>query len=177
MPARDPARAKALLREAGFPNGVKLRMSVPKHHRIHQAAEIIQAMAAEAGITLELQVIEVATLLRQWTSGEFESLIIAWSGRTDIDGNLWGFNACGEALNGGNTVPRPPMRRCAAAAPPPTCRRGRPPMRGDAAAAGPTGPYIYLWHPRLFLGAGAKVQGLRAVPDGLIRLQGLRLAG
>ena len=36
-------------------------------------------------------------------------------------------------------------------------------------------PYIYLWHPRLLTGTTAQVEGLRMVPDGLIRLQGLRV--
>ena len=36
-------------------------------------------------------------------------------------------------------------------------------------------PYIYLWHPVLFFGAAARLRGLAPVPDGLIRLQDLRL--
>jgi peptide/nickel transport system substrate-binding protein len=35
-------------------------------------------------------------------------------------------------------------------------------------------PYIYLWHSRVLHGVGAGVQGLQAVPDGIIRVQGLR---
>jgi peptide/nickel transport system substrate-binding protein len=34
-------------------------------------------------------------------------------------------------------------------------------------------PYIYLWHPRVLHGVGAAIQGLQAVPDGIIRIQGL----
>jgi peptide/nickel transport system substrate-binding protein len=177
VPARDLDRAKALLREAGFPDGIRLRMSVPNTTEYVQAAEVVQAMAAEAGITMELQVIEVATLLRQWTAGDFESLIIAWSGRTDVDGNLWGFNACNQPLNGG--------RYCSEAADA-ALRRGR--IATDLAVRQAAyaeamrvlladRPYIYLWHPRLFFGSGAQVQGLKPVPDGLIRLQGLRIAG
>jgi peptide/nickel transport system substrate-binding protein len=176
VPGRDLARARALLREAGYPNGrAKVRMSVPNTTEYVQASEVIQAMAAEAGIEMELQVIEVATLLRQWTAGDFESLIIAWSGRTDIDANLWGFNACGEALNGG--------KYCSAEADA-ALREGRTqvdPAR-RAAAYGRAmqvlltdRPYIYLWHPSWFFGTAAKLQGLRLVPDGLIRPQGIRL--
>jgi len=176
VPGRDLARARALLREAGYPNGrAKIRMSVPNTTEYVQASEVIQAMAAEAGIEMELQVIEVATLLRQWTAGDFESLIIAWSGRTDIDANLWGFNACGEALNGG--------KYCSAEADA-ALREGRTqvdPAR-RAAAYGRAmqvlltdRPYIYLWHPTWFFGTAAKLQGLRLVPDGLIRPQGIRL--
>lgn len=174
VPGRDLARARALLREAGLER-VRIRFSVPNTTEYVQAAEVIQAMAAEAGIELELQVIEVATLLRQWTAGDFEALIIAWSGRTDIDGNLWGFNACGESLNGG--------RYCSEAADA-ALREGRTstdPVARLAAYARAMQvlledrPYIYLWHPQSFFGTTAAVEGLRLVPDGLIRVQGLRL--
>lgn len=176
VPGRDVARARALLREAGLER-VRIRFSVPNTTEYVQAAEVIQAMAAEAGIALDIQVIEVATLLRQWTAGDFEALIIAWSGRTDIDGNLWGFNACRETLNGG--------RYCSEAADA-ALREGRISVEPAArlAAYGRAmevllrdRPYIYLWHPKSFVGTGAAVQGLRMVPDGLIRLQGLRLRG
>lgn len=174
IPARDVARARALLREAGQER-VRVKLSVPNTTEYVQAAEVIQSMAAEAGIALELQVTETATLLRQWTAGDFEALIIAWSGRTDIDGNLWGFNACGEALNGG--------RYCSQEADA-AMREGR--TRVDPAARLAAygrameillrdRPYIYLWHPTWYFGTGASVQGLRMVPDGLIRLQGLRV--
>ncbi|WP_240782411.1 ABC transporter substrate-binding protein [Roseococcus sp. SYP-B2431] len=174
VPGRDVARARALLREAGQER-VRVKLSVPNTTEYVQASEVLQSMAAEAGITLELQVTETATLLRQWTAGDFEALIIAWSGRTDIDGNLWGFNACRESLNGG--------RYCSEAADA-AMREGRTSVDPAArrAAYGRAmeillrdRPYIYLWHPTWFFGTGAAVQGLRMVPDGLIRLQGLRL--
>ncbi|MBU8540610.1 ABC transporter substrate-binding protein [Falsiroseomonas tokyonensis] len=173
VPARDLARARALLREAGQER-VRVKFSVPNTTEYIQAAEVIQAMAAEAGIALEIQVIEVATLLRAWTAGDFEALIIAWSGRTDVDGNLWGFNACGQSLNGG--------RYCSEQADA-ALREGRTSVDPAArlAAYGRAmqvllrdRPYIYLWHPQSFFGTTAAVSGLRLIPDGLIRVQGLR---
>jgi peptide/nickel transport system substrate-binding protein len=175
VPGRDLARARALLREAGQER-VRIKFSVPNTTEYIQAAEVVQAMAAEAGITLEIQVIEVATLLRNWTAGDFEVLIIAWSGRTDIDGNLWGFNACGQTLNGG--------KYCSEAADA-ALRAGRTSVDRAArlAAYGEAmqvllrdRPYIYLWHPMSFFGTTAAISGLRLVPDGLIRVQGLRAA-
>ncbi|MBP0447295.1 ABC transporter substrate-binding protein [Roseomonas sp. SSH11] len=177
VPGRDLARARALLREAGFTDRVKMRMSVPNTSEYSQAAEIIQAMAAEAGIDVELQVIETATLLRQWTSGDFESLLIAWSGRLDLDGNLWGFNACGESLNGGKYC----SQQADAA-----LREGRSSVDPAQRAAAyeramrvllADRPYIYLWHSRILHGASSRLEGLKPVPDGLIRLQGVRLRG
>jgi peptide/nickel transport system substrate-binding protein len=175
VPGRDLARARALLREAGQ-DRVRIRFSVPNTTEYIQAAEVVQAMAAEAGITLEIQVIEVATLLRNWTAGDFEVLIIAWSGRTDVDGNLWGFNACGQTLNGG--------KYCSEAADA-ALRAGRTSVDPAArlVAYGEAmqvlladRPYIYLWHPMSFFGTTAAISGLRLVPDGLIRVQGLRAA-
>ncbi|WP_439594935.1 ABC transporter substrate-binding protein [Falsiroseomonas sp.] len=173
VPGRDLARARALLREAGHER-VRVKFSVPNTTEYTQAAEVIQAMAAEAGIALEIQVVEVATLLRAWTAGDFEALIIAWSGRTDVDGNLWGFNACGESLNGG--------RYCSEQADA-ALREGRTSVEPATrlAAYGRAmevllrdRPYIYLWHPQSFFGTTAAVSGLRLIPDGLIRVQGLR---
>ena len=170
---RDLARARALL--GG--QRVRVRFSVPNTTEYVQAAEVIQAMAAEAGIELQIQVIEVATLLRQWSTHEFEALIIAWSGRTDIDGNLWGFNACGEPLNGG--------RYCSIEADA-ALRAGRqatdPEARLVAYGAAMQlllrdRPYIYLWHPQSFFATRAGIEGLRLIPDGLIRVQGLRPRG
>ncbi len=37
-------------------------------------------------------------------------------------------------------------------------------------------PIIYLWIPKNIVGMTAKLQGFRAVPDGMIRLQGLSMA-
>ena len=175
-PPRDVARARALLREAGLER-LRIRLSVPGISEYTQAAEVIQAMAAEAGITIEIVVVETATLLRQWTLGDFEALVIQWSGRTDIDQNLWSFNACGESLNGGRycspeadmalregRISTDPAARLAA------YERAMAVLLRDR-------PYIYLWHPKSFFALRAPVEGLRLIPDGLIRVQGLRLRG
>ena len=57
---------------------------------------LVRELLVAAGIDQRRQVgPEVATLLRQWTQGDFESLIIQWSGRTDIDANLQAGNKIG----------------------------------------------------------------------------------
>jgi peptide/nickel transport system substrate-binding protein len=146
---------------------------VPNTTDYLQASEVIQAMAREAGIDIELQVIETATLLRQWTTGEFEALIIQWSGRVDLDQNLYNFNACGQALNGGRYC-NPALDTALNAA-----RQSVDPAARRAAYEAAARiyladrPYIYLWHSRVLHGVGAAIQGLQPVPDGIIRIQGL----
>ncbi|HYF06279.1 MAG TPA: ABC transporter substrate-binding protein, partial [Acetobacteraceae bacterium] len=173
VPTRDVARARALLREAGHER-LRFRLSVPNTTDYIQASEVIQAMAAEAGIEIELQQVETATLLRQWVAGDFEALIIQWSGRVDLDANIYAFNACGQSLNGG--------RYCnpAVDAAMEEARRNTDPAARAAAYERAARhyladrPYIYLWHPRVLHGTAAGIEGLRPVPDGIIRLQGLR---
>lgn len=173
MPQRDVARARALLREAGQPNP-RIKLSVPNTTDYIQASEVIQAMASEAGIEIEIQQIETATLLRQWSAGDFEALMIQWSGRVDLDGNLYGFYACGVPLNGGHYCSQEVDAALTEAR-----RSVDPAVRAaayDRAARIYLAdrPYINLWQPLTLHGIGASIQGLRAVPDGLIRLQGLR---
>lgn len=51
----DPARAKALLAEAGYPQGFGLTMKVPQMAETTRSAEVLQAMLADVGVTLKLQ--------------------------------------------------------------------------------------------------------------------------
>lgn len=57
----DPAKAKKLLAEAGFPNGLTVTMLSSQLPSLESTAQIIQGQAAEAGITLNLQPVEHAT--------------------------------------------------------------------------------------------------------------------
>jgi peptide/nickel transport system substrate-binding protein len=174
IPPRDVARARALLREAGHQRA-RIRLSVPNTTDYLQASEVIQAMAAEAGIDIDIQQIETATLLSQWTAGDFEALMIQWSGRVDLDGNIFAFYSCGAPLNGGRYC-----NRDVDAAMTDARRSVDPAVRAaayDRAARMYLAdrPYINLWQPLTLHGALAGVQGLRVVPDGLIRVQGLRM--
>ena len=54
---------------------------MPNITEYQHSSEVIQAMVAEAGIDIEIQLIETATLLNQWTARDFEALMIQWSGR------------------------------------------------------------------------------------------------
>ena len=173
MPQRDVARARALLRAAGHER-LAVKLSVPNTTDYLQASEVIQAMAAEAGFDIQIQVIETATLLRQWSAGDFEALMIQWSGRADLDGNLFAFYACGVPLNGGHYCNRDvdaalteARRSVDSAVRVAAYDRAARQYLADR-------PYINLWQPLTLHGVGATIQGLRPVPDGLIRVQGLQ---
>src|SRR4029077_15945122 len=67
---------------------------VPKGAETQAVAEVIQAMAGEIGITMKIRVPEFATPLKQAEQGNYQAYLLAWSGRTDPDGNTYIFFKC-----------------------------------------------------------------------------------
>src|SRR6185295_5715519 len=87
---RDVAKARQLLKDAGQPN-LTFTLVVPPERDRQEAALILQAMWAEAGITANLQTQENVTMLQSGRKGDFEAYFTFWSGRPDPDGNVYTF--------------------------------------------------------------------------------------
>ncbi len=173
---RNVERARALLREAGVRSPLQVEMTVPNNPDLRQVAEVIQAMVAEAGFELKINAMEFASSLQAAQRGDFETYLLGWSGRTDPDGNIWTFIHTGAPQNDGRygnpavdalldqqrQVNDPAARRALLE------RMWQVAVVQDVSR-------IYLWHRKNTPAMSARVQGFQAVPDGLIRLQGLRL--
>jgi peptide/nickel transport system substrate-binding protein len=171
--ARDVARAKALLKEAGQPNPTFTLILPPERDR-QEAAQVIQAMLAEAGITMQLQSQENVTMLEAGKRGDFEAYFTFWSGRPDPDGNIFTHYACKGAQNDSHycnqefdalvtkarQVPDPAQRKQ-------LYDKATELLLRDV-------PALHLWHRRVFTGLSARVQGFTPHPDGIIRVKGLR---
>jgi peptide/nickel transport system substrate-binding protein len=95
-PKRDVAKAKALLKEAGQPN-LTFKLITRPDRDYQVPAQVIQAMLAEAGITMIIDTQENATGLNNGAKGDFDALFSVWSGRVDPDGNISLYNVCGGA--------------------------------------------------------------------------------
>ena len=91
VPKRDVEKAKALLTEAGYPDGIDLEVQVPNTTVPLQLMQVVQSMAAEAGIRISLTSKEFATLLSDQSAGDYQASQIGWSGRVDPDGNIHQF--------------------------------------------------------------------------------------
>jgi peptide/nickel transport system substrate-binding protein len=84
MPANDPAQAKKLLAEAGFPDGFQLTLSVP-NDRYPQAPETAQAVAqfwTRIGVKTKVEVMPWATYASRANKNEFAVSMIAWGNGT-----------------------------------------------------------------------------------------------
>ncbi len=176
IPPRNVEKAKALIKEAGVTPPITLDLMVPNQPDVKQVAEVLQAMAGEAGFDLKIRLTEFATSLDEAVKGNFQLYLIGWSGRLDPDQNVinhlgcntpfnWG-KYCNEttqaALNEARLYTEPAKRKVA-------YEKALAQIEADK-------PLIYLYHQALIFAHSAKLQGYKQPPDGIIRIQDLKLA-
>jgi peptide/nickel transport system substrate-binding protein len=83
-------KAKALLKEAGFPNGFSLDLKVTSTYDfLRTPAEVLQAQLAKIGINLKIQAEEWSVYLPNFTGRKYVSTIIGNSGQSDPDDYLY----------------------------------------------------------------------------------------
>ena len=175
IPKRDVAKAKALIKEAGASVPVNIDLMVPKGAENEAVAQVLQSMAAEAGFDLKIRLIEFATSFKQAQAGEFQAFLIGWSGRIDPDGNSYVFLHSKAPQNDG-VYSNPEVDKGFEDA-----RLTSDPAQRKAIYQKVTGivlkdePIIYLYHRKLLIAHATKLEGYRPMPDGLVRVVGLKL--
>jgi peptide/nickel transport system substrate-binding protein len=175
VPKRDIARAKALLKESGVTLPVSVDMMVTKGAENEAVAQVIQSMAAEAGFDLKIRLIEFATSFKQAQAGEFQAFLIGWSGRIDPDGNSYVFMHTKAPQNDGG-YSNPEADKLMEDA-----RLISDPAQRKAIYEKMTKivlndvPLIYLYHRKLLIAHTTKLEGYKPIPDGLVRVIGLKL--
>jgi peptide/nickel transport system substrate-binding protein len=175
VPKRDLARAKTLLKEAGVTLPVAVDLMVPKGAETQQVAEMVQAMAGEAGFDVKIRVTEFATSLKEAEDGRYQAYVLAWSGRPDPDGNSYIFHKCkapqnyggycdkdvGQWLDDARLVNDPAQRKAI--------------YDKVAQKVIKEGSILYLYHRRILIAHTARLDGYKQMPDGLVRVVGLKL--
>ncbi len=175
LPKRDVTRAKALLKEAGVTNP-SFTLIAPTTSDAQRLAVVVQSMAREAGFDVKIQAAEFATSLNMADKGDFEAYLLAWSGRPDPDGNLFSFDACKQPLNYAGYCDAQTDALLAQS------RSTRDPAERKkvfeqiAARVLKERPIIYLYHRNWLWAYNAKLGGVRGLPDGLLRVAGLKMA-
>jgi peptide/nickel transport system substrate-binding protein len=172
---RDVAKAKALLKEAGISSPVTVDFMVPKGAETEAVAQVIQSMAAEAGFDMKIRVTEFATSLKQAEAGEYQAFMLAWSGRIDPDGNSYVFLKTGapqnysawsnagadKALDGARLVTEQTQRKAI--------------YEKLTQLVLDEEPILYIYHRRILIAHTTKLEGYKQMPDGLVRVVGLKL--
>jgi peptide/nickel transport system substrate-binding protein len=171
---RDLARARQLLKDAGQPN-LTFTLIVPPERDRQEAAQVIQAMLAEAGITMVLQTQENVTMLTNGRKGDFEAYFTFWSGRPDPDGNVFTQSTCKGAQNDSHycNAEVDALLTRARQTPEPAARKKLYDQATEIMLR--EVPRLHLWHRRVFTAYSAKVSGFSPYPDGIIRFRGLKL--
>jgi len=172
---RNVEKAKALLKEAGVALPVTVDYMVTKGAENEAVAQVVQSMAAEAGFDLKIRVIEFATSFKQAQAGEFQVFQINWSGRIDPDGNSYVFMHSKAPQNdGGYSNPEADKLMDDG-------RLVSDPAQRKAIYEKLTKilleeePIIYLYHRKLLFAHTTRLEGFKPLPDGLVRVIGLKL--
>ncbi|MFA5521695.1 MAG: ABC transporter substrate-binding protein [Castellaniella sp.] len=171
----DIDKAKALLKEAGV-SEVRANLAFGNNTITSSVAEMLQAMAGQAGIHLNLRPTEYAAMLSEERAGNFQVDIRGWSGRVDPDGNVHLFMSCKGALNDGHycnaevdrllnearTVADVDKRKAIYA-------KAQEILQDEL-------PSVYLYFQPWPWAISKKVEGFTAYPDGMVRLRGVKPA-
>jgi peptide/nickel transport system substrate-binding protein len=90
--AFDQAKAKELLKQAGYAKGFEMELWTPvgRYLMDRQVAENLQAQLGEVGITVKIRPWEFQALMAEVKKGQFDSVLLGWSPSTgDADQGLY----------------------------------------------------------------------------------------
>ncbi len=85
----DPAHAKALLAEAGYPNGFEYELSTPQVTVFQQINQLLQEQLGAVGIKLRLQPVASSEWYARVVAGTTNLTPTRWTQRADPDGLLY----------------------------------------------------------------------------------------
>ena len=74
----DPEKAKALLAEAGYPDGFSLDLDAPNFAPFVNMAQSVQSTFAQGGVTVNIVSSEMAPMLTKYRAREHEALMVYW---------------------------------------------------------------------------------------------------
>ena len=107
-PAHDPAKARALLKEAGVPEGQVFTLFARNGGAVTNpnpmvGAQMLQADLAQVGIKLDIRIMEWGEMLKRAKKGEHDMVFAGWAGDNgDPDNFLTPNLSCEAAKNGEN---------------------------------------------------------------------------
>ena len=177
IPSRNIERAKQLVKEAGFTT-VPVTLLILNTTMNVQGAQVIQAMAREAGFDIKIDSRETGTAEDRYFAGDFEMFWGSWSGRVDPDGNIANWLMCGGGANTSTAkYCNPEVDKYLATAKSETDFNARYKAYAEAAKIYLADrPIIVMFHQIWVFAATKRLQGFTPYVDSLIRPAGLTLS-
>jgi len=174
-PERSVEEAKALLEEAGKPDGFSFTLKTDPTPLNQQIGQVIQNNLKPAGIDVKLEQEEFGTLLDDSTNGNFQALYLGWSGRIDPDLNIYDFMVTNGDFNDSG-YSNPEVDKLLNEARTTSDRDRRKELYGQVMEIlHEDVPYVYLFHNNQTTDFAMQptVQGFKPYPDGILRLAGV----
>jgi len=161
----DPARARALLQEAGVTLPLRVTMNVLPRQDIRDIAQVVQAQLARAGIQVELRNQELGQFIQDWRNSNFDLFASTNAGSVDPDDYFFRTFRTGGSTNVfrfSDTEIDGLLDRARASLDPAARRAMYADVQRRLAC---TGPVAHLTYGQLFTAARPNVEGYRLMPN------------
>ncbi|MGM0602683.1 MAG: ABC transporter substrate-binding protein [Bacillota bacterium] len=166
----DTEKAKELLKEGGKADGYEFNMLVSPEPTAKQTAQLIQSMASQVGIKVNIELLEFGTLIDRLMATNYQAILVGWSGRVDPDGNTYRFFHSEGSMNQSN-YSNPEVDKLLDAARKENDPAKRKELYGQVVEyLDEELPYIFVYHPKELKAHKNRVNGFTPYPDGLMRL-------
>jgi peptide/nickel transport system substrate-binding protein len=150
-------------------------LMVPKGAENQQVAEMVQAMAGEAGFDVKVRVTEFATSLNEGEAGRYQAFELGWSGRVDPDGNVYSFHKCKAPLNISGYCDKDVDAWLDQARLASKVEERKAIYEKVARKVLDDEDIIYLYHRRILVAHTDRLSGYKQIPDGIVRVTGISL--
>ncbi len=173
LPPRNVAAAKEKLTAAGHPGGVSFTLVTQPGQMRQAVVQAVQAMAADAGIQVRIEVVDEGTMIEQISHLQAQAGLIEWSGRPDPDQDIYQFTTqAGIGSFNYTGYANDKVQTLLDAARVLTDMRQRRRAYGEVIKIlADDMPYVWLYFPKEYKLVSPGLQGFVQVPDGMIRLR------
>lgn len=166
----SPAKARALLAQAGLAHGFTFTMQGDNDPITNQELQLIQVMLKRVGIGMNIQLLDFGTLLGNLLKQNYQAMALGWSGRVDPSQNAYSFDVTDGSLNqtgfGNRTIDEYMLKAQTYT----SDKLRRQYYWAAAKLLDQYSPYVFLYFPATLQASSTKVQGFVGYPDGLLRL-------
>lgn len=170
-PKRDLERARALLAEAGVPDGFEFTLLITPDEESIRVASIVAAMCQEVGIKINIQQAEFGSILSRMREGNYTAAQIELSPRNDPDlsAHPW-FHSTG-GVNFSHYANEDMDRLLDAARASVDQAERRALYREALEVFNRDFPYIFIYHLQEMKAFRNELKGYRHIPDSMMRFE------